>query len=195
VSDRCIHKTSSASSFLPSFLPCFECGAFVGLEYSRYARFFFGAKDASKWEAALTALERNWEGAPGRNNTGIPHTLALLRTLVPTGALHDGGGGSRTGNWRAIMYLKRAVFDAYVQARYIYEVEEREAHAWELLATAPSVGSRAAILNATAVLRRNSTNASTVLLRAEILRLRELLNATIGSEVRKTPLFAPFIYM
>jgi hypothetical protein len=173
----CIHKTSSASPLSP----CFKCGV-RSLAGRRYARFFFGAKDASKWEAALAALERNWEGAPGRNNTGIPHTLALLRTLVPTGALHDGGGNG-TSNWRAIMYLKRAVFDAYVQARYIYEVEEREAHAWELLAAAPSVGSRAAIINATAVLRRNSTNASTVLLRAEILRLRELLNATIGSEV------------
>ena len=77
---------------------------------AQYARFFFGAEREEAWTAALLGLERNWAGgrAPGAKASDIPHTLMLLRAAA---------GGNYSADWRATMYLKRAYYDAYVQAR------------------------------------------------------------------------------
>ena len=69
---------------------------------------------------ALLGLEQGQLGLPGSTNTSIPHTLALLIKAT-------NGGRPNTADWRAQMYLKRAYFDAYVSARYVYEVEVCEA--------------------------------------------------------------------
>ena len=143
---------------------------------AQYTRFFFGAKAGPVWAQALASLETNWVGVPGQSNEVIPHTLAMVRSIVDT--------ESGTKDWRAMMYLKRAVFDAYIQARYIWEVEVCEAEAWSALSTAGTVGSAAAIRGAMAALHRtNNTNATRTSLRAEILQLTVELNDTIGQEV------------
>ena len=100
----------------------------------------------------MIACDFSWVGVPGRKNTVIPHTLALIRLVVD----------AESEDWRGLMYLKRAVFDAYIQARYVWEVEVCEAEAWLSLNTAGAAGSAAAIQGATAALHRtNDTNDTT----------------------------------
>ena len=144
----------------------------------QYARYHFGSAAQSVWTEALLSLEENWQGLPGSSNTAIPLSLALLRQAT--------GGTAKipTSDWRAQMYLKRGYFDAYVSARYTFEVEVCEAAALAALAASPHTGSKLAIEKATAALTQNNTNATTAGLRAEVIKLVSALNSSIGlSEV------------
>jgi len=151
----------------------------------QYARFFFGAPAEALWTAALRGLEQNWHGSPGASNTAIAATLAdLVRaTTAAGGAASKSSPDNAPTDWRSLMYLKRGYYDAYVQARYVFEVEHLEAEAWRQLATAPRVGSRAAIAAATATLQQKSTNATVAEWKVKLWSLTEQLNATVGAEV------------
>jgi hypothetical protein len=143
----------------------------------QYARFFFGADAEEDWSKVLVALEVNWQGDPGANNTAIPGTLALLESAT--------AGGVHPTDWRTQMYLKRGLYDAYVQARYMHEVEGNEAAAYRAMATAPTDGSAAAIAAATTALRRNSTGtaaATAAKLRQRVVQLVADLNVSIGAK-------------
>ena len=139
----------------------------------QYARYHWGAALEDVWTEALLGLELGQQGMPGSGNTAIPHTLALLRKAT-NGAPTD---------WRAQMYLKRAFFDAYVSSRYTFEVEVCEAAAWAALTAAPQTGSRLAIARASAALQQNNTNATTASYRAEVIKLVDALDASIGAAV------------
>ena len=141
----------------------------------QYARYFFGATREELWTQALAGLEDNWRGTPGRSNTAIPHTLELLLRAVE--------GTPYTDDWRATMYLKRAYYDAFIQRRFVFEVEECEAEAWRQLATAATRGSKAAMADATAALSRTDSNASLAHFHSRVVELTAALNKTIGMEV------------
>ena len=102
----------------------------------QYARFFFGSSNAEVWAEALEGLELNWRGPPGRDNVLISKTLATLQTLVESPCAkpaqhHDATAHAIDGDWRSQMYLKRGYYDAYVQKRFVWEVELQEAEALE----------------------------------------------------------------
>lgn len=158
----------------------------------QYARYHFGAALSDVWTQALMSLERNFHGVPGSSNPDIPHSLALLRQAT-------GGGNPNASDWRAQMYLKKGYFDAYVSARYTFEVEECEAAAWAALAASPQTGSKIAISRATAELTKNNTNATIAGFRAEAVKLAAALgvsapasisnqDATLGIATMDTPL-------
>ncbi|MDZ4861139.1 MAG: hypothetical protein SGI88_19375 [Candidatus Hydrogenedentes bacterium] len=87
-----------------------------------YSRFFFGADVAEDAADGILALEKNWEGAVA-DNGGIDATLALWERL-------DSQAPELRGNWRWQMCQLRAVYDAYVRHRSIYEAGlEGEAYA------------------------------------------------------------------
>ena len=81
------------------------------------------------------------------------------------------------------MYLKRAYYDAFIQRRFVFEVEECEAEPWRQLATAATRVSKAAMADATAALSRIDSNASLAHFHSRVLELTAALNKTIGMEV------------
>jgi hypothetical protein len=86
-----------------------------------YARVFIGPDYCESIAQGLLALERNWEG-PLLNNSAIDRTLQQWRLLEQTASpqlLH---------NYRFLMGLFRAYYDAYLRRRLIHETElEQEA--------------------------------------------------------------------
>ena len=81
------------------------------------------------------------------------------------------------------MYLYRGYFDAIIQAQYQAQ-QANENMAMEALATAPSVGSAAAIAAATAALLQKDGSSDLVdQWKARLYEVRDLINASIGVEV------------
>ena len=81
------------------------------------------------------------------------------------------------------MYLYRGYFDAIIQAQYQSQ-QANENMAMEALATAPSVGSAAAIAAATAALLQKDGGSHLVdQWKARLYEVRDLINASIGVEV------------
>ena len=143
----------------------------------QYSAFFFGDDQASAWVSILHGLEQNWIGQPGRSNDAIPGTLAQLEAAV----LSD------ETDWRSVMYLKRGYYDAYIQWRYVFEVETCESAAYASLKSClvTSVGTEAALSGASKALSLTGAkvNETATTWRAKVFALFGTLNKTIGSEV------------
>ena len=78
-----------------------------------YSRLYFPGADWEKAADGIFGLERNWEGKP-EENPQIDHTLRLWRELgEETPSLRD--------NWRYNQCLFRAVTDAFVRQKMLYE--------------------------------------------------------------------------
>ncbi|MBQ6065524.1 MAG: hypothetical protein IJK89_01760 [Clostridia bacterium] len=78
-----------------------------------YARLFFPGADFAKSADAIFGLEKNWEGAP-EENPQIEATLRLWRELAEeTPSLAD--------NWRYSLCLFRALTDAFVRRKMLFE--------------------------------------------------------------------------
>jgi hypothetical protein len=138
---------------------------------TEYARFFFGANVAERAANGILALEKNWIGSV-RDNGGIDATLTLWDDL-------EQQSPSLEKNWRWQMCLVRAVYDAYVRHRLIYESALEEA-ANAKLAEAPTIGSESAIAAATAILARAQTQPVRPDLRKRIDTLCEALFQSIS---------------
>jgi hypothetical protein len=136
-----------------------------------YARFFFDPDVAETAADGILALERNWTGSL-RDNGGVDATLALWEGL-------EKQAPALAGNWRWQMCLLRAVYDAYIRHRLIYESALAE-EANAILAEASSRGSRAAIADATTVLGRVETEPARRDLRERIETLCEALFRSIA---------------
>ena len=127
---------------------------------------WYYAEDAEERRGVREVAE-SWV-AQGAAQLGVTHSRSSTHPLTV-----------RT-RWWATRY-----FDAYIQARYVWEVETCEAAAWAGLAAAAAAGagSKDAIAAATAALVRVDGNVSTAALRAKVFELKAVLNHTIGEEV------------
>ena len=83
------------------------------------------------------------------------------------------------------MYLQRAYYDAYIQARYIFEVEGKESQVYKLLNDANTglVDVNQAIDEAMNILQQQDGNATHKTWRLACNELTILLNNTVGAEV------------
>lgn len=135
-----------------------------------YARLFFGADIADEAADGILALERNWRG-PLATNGSVEATHREWQRL-------DAKAAHLSGNWRWQMCLLRAVYDAYIRHRLLYETRlEQEANT--ILAD-QSRGSSNAMDAALAALNKAVTNPASPELRARIVELCERLFQSIG---------------
>lgn len=95
--------------------------------------------------AAVFGLEANLRG-PAETNGSVQGTLALWQKM-------ESQLPESERNWRFDMHLFRAYFDAYTQARLIYE-NKLEANVLELLSQANPLGVEPAIATALEILNR-----------------------------------------
>jgi hypothetical protein len=142
----------------------------------QYSRYHFGAEHEGAMTAAIFGLEANWKGDI-RSNGAVRQTLNSIQSVerAMTGAeLHS--------NWRLLALLYRSYFDAHVQARFRFEMQQQE-DAYRSLQQAPVVGSTRAAATALAAL--NSTNADEEMAgwRTKVLQLATAINATLGASV------------
>jgi hypothetical protein len=82
---------------------------------AQYARFFFGAEHEHLAVAGLTGLETAWAAGVAPNRTRTEETLAAwaqIATLTQSAA---------APNWRLLMYLHRATYDALIAERFTAE--------------------------------------------------------------------------
>ena len=107
---------------------------------AQYARYHFGAELEDSMTALLFGLEQNWVGGDIATNTYIPNTLSLAASVLQ----QANSSGLLQTNWRMQMYLYRAYYDSYVQARFQSETL-RVQQAKGALAQMSGSGSRAAI--------------------------------------------------
>lgn len=115
-----------------------------------YGRVFFGEEIGAEVAEGLRMLERNMEGML-IDNKNVPAALAQWEKI---GKL---GGPALQDNWRYQLYYFRAIFDAYIQARLIYETElEQRANA--VLAQAKELGSEKAMSGASEILGETTMN-------------------------------------
>ena len=78
-----------------------------------YSRLYFPGADGEKAADGIFGLERNWEGSP-EENPQIEETLRLWRELAEETP-------SLTGNWRYNLCLFRALTDAFIRRKMLYE--------------------------------------------------------------------------
>lgn len=128
-----------------------------------YARYFLGSDGFSEQTFAegLLDLERNWQG-PIASNTGVDRTFKLFETMQAEAT------PTQLDNWRFQEALYRAYTDEYERQRYLAD-QSIEQRAMAALATAPKIGSLAAMQQAAAVLNTGTVQhllASTPSLRA-----------------------------
>ena len=155
---------------------------------AQYARWHFGADAEDAMVSALFGLEQNWIGDIGLNEH-VATTLYTLQSVEKASTAAE-----LASNWRLQMYLYRGYFDAIVQAEYRQQ-QANENLALEALATAPSVGSAAAIAAATAALFQpglvdggtsrttSGSDPNIAQWRARLYQVRDMINASIGTEV------------
>ena len=150
---------------------------------AQYARYHFG--DALETQAVdlLFGLEQNWVGGESATN---PHVLSTL--AVAEGILAHTHSDNRTAtiaadNWRLQMYLYRAYYDAYVQARYRRESLVVD-QAKECLATASAGNTAAAIAAARhQLLLSRPADTEAQGWKAMCMTLLDAMNTTVGTEV------------
>lgn len=124
-----------------------------------YCHFFFDAAAAEDAADGILALEKNWQGAL-IDNASVEGTLLLWNQL-------DERLPQLRDNWRWQMNLVRAAFDAFTRRRLIRETR-LEQQASDILATAPQIGSQAAMTQAQEVLNRAVTDPESPQLQARI---------------------------
>lgn len=136
-----------------------------------YARYFVGERLAEGFAQGLLALERNWR-APLLSNESVPVTLRQFQTLEDSASPHE------LLQWRLQQGLYRAYYDAYVQARLLYETD-LEQRAMARLEEVRRVGVRP-VTPGIGAMRGYSTNELNI---AAVLGEAE----DIGNEVFRTP--------
>jgi hypothetical protein len=135
-----------------------------------YTKLHFGGAVATEAADAILSLERNWRG-PLASNGSVEATLLAWQRL-------ESRSPQLAGNWRWQMCLLRAVYDAYVRRRLLYETQlEAEANAELLRASGSAMEAMDA---ASAVLNRAVTFPVSPELRARIVELCERLFQSIG---------------
>lgn len=115
-----------------------------------YGRVFFGEEVGADVAEGLRMLERNMEGML-ISNENVPKALAQWEMIGRK------GGEAVRNNWRYQLNFFRAMFDVYIQSRLIYETE-LETRATAALAKAPTVGSAAAMKEASSILNEYLMN-------------------------------------
>jgi hypothetical protein len=144
-------------------------------EYARY----FAAGDgfhADEFARGIASLEENWNG-PLARNIGVDDTLRQFQQM------QKAASESQAANWRFEFALYRAYTDAY-ERRRLLDANARQARALAQLATAPQVGSAAAIASAETALSADPADAATLRsLREQIEDLAERLFRDIGLQL------------
>ncbi|MCA9438068.1 MAG: hypothetical protein KC978_19945, partial [Candidatus Omnitrophica bacterium] len=115
-----------------------------------YGRLFFGTAYARDVAQGLRNLEENWRG-PILENANIEKTLNRWVEI------ESESGGALESNWRFQLYLMRAYFDAYIQARHRAEVEYQK-EAYDNLGKASEWGTVKAIALAREALSQTDTS-------------------------------------
>lgn len=140
-----------------------------------YGRYFIGPDMASAFAQGLLALEENWRG-PLLANTGVDTTLAQFRQMERQAT------SQQRGNWRFLMALYRAYYDAYVRARLISETAAQQ-QALERLDGAQRTGSLAAMDTAEAALKIDPAYGAGLPLRARVFELAEGLYQAVRMQL------------
>jgi hypothetical protein len=136
----------------------------------QYTHYFFGSL-ADNMTSALIGLEANWK-APLQTNKAILDTLATLQQVEKNYNQSD---------WRLQMVLYRGYYDAYVQARFLFE-EDTEHLAYTYLADAAREGTIPAMQHAESALNRTNDDPLLKSLRSRIVDLFGEINLSIGAE-------------
>jgi hypothetical protein len=147
---------------------------------AQYARYHFGADLEGPMTALLFGLEQNWVGGDIATNRHILDTLSVAASVIK----QSNGTRLFQDSWRLQMYLYRAYYDAYVQARFQSEtLLVRKAE--DALVQANEWGSRTAIDRARQALALQSAppDAATMILKQTCLELFNAMNASVGVEV------------
>jgi hypothetical protein len=109
-----------------------------------YSGYFIGERHREGFAQGLMSLEQNWRG-PLLTNSQVDITLAQFQDMEIT------AGPAELANWRFLMGLYRAYYDAYVRRRLIQETEA-DARVIDALRDSDSQGSLRAIDHAEQVL-------------------------------------------
>ena len=149
---------------------------------AQYARYHFGAELEESMTALLFGLEQNWVGGDIATNTHILSTISLATSVLQ----QANSTGSLQTNWRMQMYLYRAYYDAYVQARFQSQTQCVQ-QAKEILAQMSQSGSRAAIDRARKALLSvggaQGDSDEPAALKQTCLSLFDAMNKSVGVEV------------
>lgn len=140
-----------------------------------YARYFIGPDFTEPVAQGLLALERNLQG-PLLINNGVITTLRQWQEI------EKNASAKVTGNFRFLMGLIRAYYDAYIYRRLIYETE-LEQKATELLAQAHNNGSQNAIRQAKDILLNSGKIKVWPELRDRCIELADSLFKSIGAQL------------
>eukprot|EP00041_Stephanoeca_diplocostata_P025376 m.661222 g.661222 ORF g.661222 m.661222 type:complete len:1283 (+) comp22735_c0_seq3:18-3866(+) len=142
---------------------------------AQYARYFFGAEHEDVGGKGLMLLELNWADPipnPARTRDTLKHFQAIADAYTQDELMP---------NWRLLMYLQRAQYDAFIAARLEYELRQETA-AYTLLKTADA-SIPVATIDKVLQLLNAPAPAATLQLRAQVINTSALINATVGAEV------------
>lgn len=138
---------------------------------SEYARFFFGNKVTDKAADGIFALEQNWVG-PLQGNETVGKTFELWKKL-------ETENPQLAGNWRWQQLVMRAYYDAFIQQRQAYE-RNLEKQAYEILATAGTIGADKAMKQALEILKKAEAEPVAQDLKQKVMDYCEALFQSIG---------------
>jgi hypothetical protein len=136
-----------------------------------YARFFFGNKITETATEGIFALEQNWVG-PLLGNETVGKTLEHWKKL-------ETENPQLAGNWRWQQLVMRAYYDAFIQQRQAYE-KGLENKAYEILATAGTIGADKAMHGALEVLKKKETEPVAQDFRQKVVDYCENLFKSVG---------------
>eukprot|EP01051_Picozoa_sp_SAG22_P013677 SAG22_NODE_1558_length_4129_cov_2.138213_2_plen_507_part_00 len=142
----------------------------------QYARYHFGAEHEEAMSAVIFGLEQNWQGDIRRNGA----VMQTLRTIQSVESQMT--AAQIASNWRLQSFLYRAYFDAHVQARFEFEMQQQEA-ADRALKRARTTGSVRALAVARAAFVGSNTDAEVAGWHARVLQLAAIINTTLGASV------------
>ncbi len=131
-----------------------------------YARLYLWGADPSLAADGILGLEQNWNAAPDLS-ASIAHTLAVWERIGETAP------GLRN-NWRYLAFLFRAVCDAYIRARFLFESD---------LVTQAEALLLAGRLSQAETVLHSSCPQQIASLRDRLDRLSDLLFETIGMQL------------
>ena len=142
----------------------------------QYSRYHFGAEHEEAMTTAIFGLEENWKGDI-RSNDAVRQTLGAIQSVE--GAMTE---PELHSNWRLLALLFRAYFDAHVQARFRFEMQQQE-NAYQALGRAAVAGSAIAFAAARAALNTTNPDPTVAGWHAKVLQLAAAINGTLGAPV------------
>jgi len=147
-----------------------------------YSRYFIGPSEADEFAEGLAGLERDWRG-PLATNAAVPSTLHVFQKLDREAS------PQLRANWRFQQALYRAYYDAYTQARLVFEngLEEK---ALAELKSAKTVGALPALDRTAAILDSPFQDAAALGWRARVFELAEALFQSIRMQLSVSRYFA-----